>query len=79
MTGLNVALTVRSPPRVRVQVFPDIESQPDQLAKVEPDTGAAVSVTAVPAARVAEQVPPQLIPFPVTVPEPEPALLTVRT
>ena len=53
---------------------------PDQPAKVEPAAGPAVSVTAVPCANCELQVAPQLIPDGelVTVPEPVPALLTVR-
>jgi|SRR6266496_2556950 len=47
--------------------------------KVEPESGAAISVTAVPCAKVALQVAPQLMPDGAleTVPEPVPALLTV--
>src|SRR5207245_4124328 len=47
--------------------------------KVEPAAGVAVSVTAVPLVKLAEQVTPQLIPTGalVTVPLPVPALLTV--
>ncbi len=52
---------------------------PDQPAKIEPGAGVAVSVTAVPLLRVAEQEPPQLIPagLLLTVPLPVPALATV--
>src|SRR5439155_22375007 len=47
----------------------------------EPAAGAAVSVTAVPLVKLAEQVTPQVIPAGVlvTVPMPVPALETVRT
>src|SRR5213076_2587955 len=52
---------------------------PLQPPKVEPAAGAAVSVTAVPLAKLAAQVAPQVIPPGelVTVPLPVPALLTV--
>jgi hypothetical protein len=52
---------------------------PDQPLNIEPDAGAAVSVTELPAAKVAEHVAPQLIPagLEVTVPLPEPAVVTV--
>jgi hypothetical protein len=49
---------------------------PDQPPKVEP-TGVALRVTTVPVLYEAEQVVPQLIPDPVTVPEP--FLLIVST
>ena len=74
-----MAVTVRLDPRVRLQLLPEVESQPDQLPKVEPEAAAAVRVTEVPEESVTEQLAPQSIPFPVTEPEPEPALLTVRT
>jgi hypothetical protein len=53
---------------------------PDQPAKVEPVLGAAVSVTAVPLAKLALQVAPQLMPagLLVTVPAPEPLFVTVN-
>ncbi len=53
---------------------------PLQPVKVEPAAGAAVSVTAVPLAKLAEQAAPQVIPagLLVTVPVPVPALETVR-
>src|SRR5439155_649690 len=52
---------------------------PLQPVKVEPAAGVAVNVTAVPLAKLAVQVRPQLIPTGalVTVPLPVPALLTV--
>src|SRR5437773_10954354 len=52
---------------------------PLQPPKVEPAAGAAVSVTAVPLVKLAEQVAPQVIPAGelVTVPLPMPTLLTV--
>jgi hypothetical protein len=54
---------------------------PDQPAKVEVPLGLAVKVTTVPVAKLAAQVAPQLMPArdEVTVPSPEPALLTVRS
>jgi hypothetical protein len=53
---------------------------PVQPVNVDPAAAVAVSVTVVPGAKVAEQVAPQLIPagLLVTVPDPEPALDTVR-
>ena len=53
---------------------------PLQPVKVEPAAGAAVSVTAVPLVKLAEQVAPQVIPagLLVTVPVPVPILETVR-
>ncbi|HEY3550370.1 MAG TPA: hypothetical protein VGK69_04895, partial [Gaiellaceae bacterium] len=52
---------------------------PDQPLKVEPAAGVAVRVTLVPEVKSCEQVEPQLIPagLDVTVPLPEPALLTL--
>ena len=52
---------------------------PDQPAKVEPEAGVAVKVTAAPLLKVAEQVLPQLMPAGelVTVPLPVPVLLSV--
>jgi hypothetical protein len=51
---------------------------PDQPLKFDPDAGAAVNVTAVPAGYESAQVPGQLMPDPVTLPEPAPANPTVR-
>jgi hypothetical protein len=45
---VNVAVTVRAAFIVTVQVAPDAESQPVQLANVDPEPAGAVSVTAVP-------------------------------
>lgn len=52
---------------------------PDQPSNVEPEAGAAVSVTAVPLAKLALQVWPQLMPegLLLTVPEPAPPFCTV--
>jgi hypothetical protein len=56
------------------------EQAPDQPVKIEPASALAVRVTVDPRANAAEQLPPQLIPagLLVTVPEPLPALPTVR-
>ena len=61
-----------------VHVPVPVQSPPDQPVKLEPDAGAAVSVTFVPAATLAEHVPGQLMPLPVTLPDPLPARATVR-
>ncbi len=56
------------------------QPSPDQPAKVEPAEAEADKVTEVPEVKDAEQVPPQLMPAGalVTVPEPEPVLVTAR-
>jgi hypothetical protein len=74
---LNVADTLRVELIVRLQVVPDAESHPFHPANVEPEVAVAVNETAVPEASDALHVDPQLMPFPVTVPEPVPLLLTV--
>jgi hypothetical protein len=51
---------------------------PDQPLKLDPDPGAAVNVTAVPAGYESEQLPGQLMPPPDTLPEPAPANPTIR-
>ena len=74
---LNVAVQVV----VAVIVTEPVEQPvPDQPAKVEPEAGVAVKVTAAPLLKVVEQVLPQLMPAGelVTVPLPVPALATVR-
>ena len=58
--------------------LPVPEQAPPQPAKVEPLAGVAVSVTDVPEFTVAEQVDPQFIPPPETVPEPVPEFETDR-
>jgi hypothetical protein len=60
--------------------LPSVQSaSPLQPVKVEPGSGVAVRVTTVPLPKLAAQAVPQLIPpGPVTVPEPVPALVTVR-
>ena len=75
---LNVAVTVRAAFTVTLQVVPLEVSQPPQLTNVDPASGEAVSVTAVPAASDTPHVAPQLIPPPVTVPDPVPLFWTVR-
>ena len=72
-----MAWTLLAEVRVSVQVVPEVESQPDQLEKTEPLAAVAVRDTAVPETRETLHVAPQLIPFPATVPEPAPALLTL--
>ena len=77
--GAKVAVTVVAAESVIVHVPVPEQPPPLQPVKVEPATGVAVNVTAVPLAKLAEQVAPQLIPTGalVTVPLPVPALLTV--
>src|SRR5439155_6064931 len=60
--SVKVAVTVVAPESVTVQVPVPEQAPPVQPVKVEPTAGAAVSVTAVPLAKLAEQVTPQLIP-----------------
>jgi hypothetical protein len=64
--------------RVTAQVLVPVQA-PDQPANVEPEAAVAVSVTAVPLAKLALHVGAQLIPegLLVTVPVPVPALWTV--
>jgi len=54
---------------------------PDHPANVEPDTGAAVNVTEVPASKLALHVVPQAMPAGalVMVPEPVPPLVALST
>jgi len=63
-----------------IVTLPVEQPVPDQPAKVEPEAGVAVKVTAVPVLKVAEQVLPQLIPVGelVTVPLPVPAFVKVN-
>src|SRR2546422_11377199 len=77
--SVNVAVTVVAALSVTVQVPVPEHPAPLQPLKVEPAAGAAVKVTAVPLAYVAEQVAPQEMPagLLVTVPVPGPVLLTV--
>src|SRR5438034_1620572 len=77
--SVNVAVTVVAALRVTVQAPGPEQPPPLQPLKVEPAAGAAVSVTAVPLAKLAAQVAPQVMPagLLVTVPAPVPALETV--
>jgi phage tail protein X len=75
----NVAVTELAAFIVTVHVPVPVQA-PLQPVKVAPAAGVAVSVTAVPLLKDAEQVVPQLMPAGalVTVPDPAPARLTVR-
>src|SRR2546425_942786 len=77
--SVNVAVTVGAALRGTVQAPGPEQPPPVQPLKVEPAAGAAVSVTAVPLAKLAAQVAPQVMPagLLVTVPAPVPALETV--
>src|SRR6266516_5016755 len=77
-TMSKVAVTARSWSIVTVHGPAPVQSPP-QLVKLEPASGAAVSVTIVPFVNEAAQVAPQSIPAGelVTVPEPGPAFVTV--
>src|SRR5881628_498365 len=77
--SVNVAVTVVAALRVTVQAPGPEQPPPLQPLKVEPAAGVAVSVTAVPLAKLAVQVAPQLMPagLLVTLPAPVPALETV--
>ena len=72
---LNVAVTVVAAVTVRAQE-PVPEQAPLQPANVEPAAGAAVRVNTVSRVTDSEQSAPQLMPRPVTMPEPEPFLVT---
>jgi hypothetical protein len=76
---VKVAVTVVAAETVTAQAPVPEHPPPLQPVKVEPAAGVAVNVTAVPLAKLAEQVTPQLIPagLLVTVPVPAPALETV--
>src|SRR5207245_3234610 len=77
---VKVAVTVVAAETVTVQAPVPEHPPPLQPPKIEPIAGAAVSVTAVPLGKLAEQVAPQLMPAGalVMVPLPVPALETVR-
>src|SRR3989475_5904382 len=76
---VKVGVTVVAALRVRVQAPGPEQPPPLQPLTVEPPAGAAVSVTAVPLAKLAAQVAPQVMPagLLVTLPAPVPALETV--
>ena len=76
---MKVAVTVVAAETVTTHVPVPEQPPPLQPLKVAPTAGVAVSVTAVPLAKLAVHVTPQLIPTGalVTVPLPVPALLTV--
>jgi hypothetical protein len=74
------AVTVLATSMVTLQLADEPVHAPDQPPKVEPDTIAAVSVTALLAAKFAVQTRPQSIPagLEATLPEPLPVRLTVK-
>ena len=76
----NVAVTDSAALMVTEQVVPEPEQAPLQPVKVLPEAGVSVNVTIVPEEKAELHVVPQLIPAgdEVTVPEPEPALETVK-
>lgn len=75
---MNVAPTVVSPLTVNEHVLLVPLHGPDQPPNVEPESGVSVSVTAVPLATATAHIVPHEIPAAlVTVPEPDPARLTV--
>ena len=75
---MKVAVTVLAADIVTWQ-FPVPEQSPVQPVKVYPVPAAAVSVTGVPVAKLAEHVPPQLIPTGLEVTVPLPTLFTVSS
>ena len=75
---MNVAVTDSLALIVSWQVGDVPEQAPDQPAKEEPAEAAAVKVIWVPVATETEQVEPQEMPPPLTVPAPVPDLLTLR-
>ena len=74
----KVAVTVMSEFKVTVQVFVPVHPPPLQPLKVETELAAALREIEVPLLNLCEQSVPQLISVPVTVPSPDPPLLTVR-
>jgi len=79
MPAVKVAVTLVAELTVTLQVAPVPEQAPPQPENVDPELGEAVRATTVPVLTVAEQVEPQLIVPPVTMPDPEPVLETVST
>ena len=82
MAGLNVAVTVWSALKVTLQVAAvpvQAPLHPANIEKVDGAPGVSVRVTAVPEAKVAVQVPGQLIPLGelTTVPTEVPLVVTV--
>ena len=79
LTGavLNVAVTEAAAATVTVHAVVPAQAPP-QPAKTEPVAGVAVSVTAVPLAKPAEHVAPQLMPAGADVSVPEPVPCRVR-
>jgi hypothetical protein len=78
---MKVAVTVLLELIEKEQVLADPEqSPPDQPTKVLPGFGVAVKMTLVPLLKVSVQSAPQLMPtgLLVTVPDPVPALVTMR-
>ena len=73
--AVKVAATVCVPFMTTTQGPVPLQAPP-QPAKVEPPVGVAVSVTVLPLAKLAEQVPPQSIPAGVLVTVPVPVLFT---
>src|ERR1700758_2509791 len=71
--AVNVAVTDSSELIVTAHVPVPEQPPPDQPAKLDPAAAAAVNVTCVPAVKLCEQLPGQLIPEPVTLPDPVPA------
>ena len=78
--GSKVAVAVRSPRMLSVQVLVLPEHAPSQPPKAEPLAGVAVRVTREDRLKLAEQELPQLMPagLEVTVPVPFPASCAVR-
>jgi hypothetical protein len=75
-TALKAAVTDRA--AVIVTTQGELVQAPPKPANVEPLAAVAVSVTIVPLATLAEQVVPQLIGPPATVPLPVPDFVTLR-
>src|ERR687897_2054571 len=75
----NVAVTSRTRSMATMHVPVPVQPSPSQPANVDPDEGAAVSVTSVPCGKPAEQSDPQSMPAGalVTLPLPPPDLTTV--